>query len=137
MQALATNFADESGKEMMGLCPICKVNFVTEDETVCSTCMSETDLTEDELDTLYGGVVVQDADEQKDEDTVSENDEEEELEIISLADIGEESEEEDDTDEEASSDPLDDFDASYVDEEDDEEDDTEYEEDENYKKKYE
>jgi len=139
MQALATNFADESGKEM-GLCPICKVNFVTEDETVCSTCMSETDLTEDELDTLYGGVVVPSADEQKDEPEANENDEDEELEIISLADMGEEGEEEEDeTDEEASADPLDDFDASYVDEEEEEEDeeDTDYEEDENYKKKYE
>jgi len=121
MQALATNFADESGKDM-GLCPICKVNFVTEDETVCSTCMSETDLTEDELDTLYGGVVVTDGDDVKDEETLSDGDDEE-LEIISLADMGEEGEEEDDSDEEASADPLDDFDASYVDEEDDEDED--------------
>jgi precorrin-2 methylase len=140
MQALATNFAGDVGNEMMGLCPICKVNFVTEDETVCSTCMSESDLTEDELDTLYGGVVVPDAGEEKEETTeANENDEEEELEIISLADIGEDDEEEDETDEEASSDPLDDFDDSYVDgeEEEEDEDDTEYEEDENYDKKYE
>lgn len=128
MQALSTNFADESGKEM-GLCPICKVNFVTEDETVCSTCMSETDLTEDELDTLYGGVVVQEGDAAKDEERLSGNDDEEELEIISLAEMGEEGEEEDESDEEVSSDPLDDFDASYVDEEDDD-DDTEDEDDE-------
>lgn len=122
MQALATNFADESGKEM-GLCPICKVNFVTEDETVCSTCMSETDLTEDELDTLYGGVAVHDGEESKDEESLSDGDDDEELEIISLADMGEDGDEEDETDEEASSDPLDDFDASYVDDEEEDEED--------------
>ena len=131
MQALATNFADESGKEM-GLCPICKVNFVTEDETVCSTCMSETDLTEDELDTLYGGVVVPDVGEAKEEEALVESDGEEELEIISLAEMGEENEEEDETDEEVSADPLDDFDASYVDEEDDEEEEVEQDDDDKY-----
>lgn len=128
MQALATNFADESGKEM-GLCPICKVNFVTEEETVCSTCMSETDLTEDELDTLYGGVVTPEGDDVKEDEALSDSDDEEELEIISLADMGEEGEEEDESDEEVSSDPLDDFDASYVDEEDDEEEEDKYEDD--------
>lgn len=132
MQALATNFADDKNKEM-GLCPICKVNFVTEDETVCSTCMSETDLTEDELDTLYGGVIVPTAEGHKDEETASAltdtGDEEEEMEIISISDMGEEEEEEEDTsDEEASADPLDDFDESFVEESEDDEEEAEEEE---------
>jgi hypothetical protein len=131
MQALATNFTDESGKEM-GLCPICKVNFVTEDEAVCTTCIIETDLTEDELDARFGNAAAVDEDDAKEEETLSDGDEDEEMEIISLSEMGEEGDdEEDETDEENSSDPLDDFDDSYVDEdEDDEEEEEEADEDE-------
>lgn len=128
MSALATNYADDVVKEM-GLCPICKVNYITEDETVCSTCMSETDLTEDELDALYGGVVVE-QDETTD-DEITDGDDEEELEIISMSEIGDDGEEVDELDddeEEKTADPLDDFDDSIDDADDEDEEDEEFEE---------
>jgi hypothetical protein len=124
MQALSTNYADDQNKEL-GLCPICKVNFITEDETVCSTCISESDLTEDELDALYGGVTAGDSEDETTATTPDDEitDDDEELEIISLSDIeGEGAEADENDEEEQSADPLDDFDDSLDDDEDDDED---------------
>jgi len=113
MQSLSTNFAE--GNNDLGLCPICKVNYVTEDENVCGTCMGESDLSEEELDALYGGPVI-DRDSTDEEDEVV--DDEEEMEILSL-----DMEDEMDEDmEEEGSDPLDDFEPGDddIDDEDDE-----------------
>ncbi|MCL2850753.1 MAG: hypothetical protein FWE01_00105 [Firmicutes bacterium] len=110
MQALSTNYADEGAN--IGFCPICKVNYVTDDENVCGTCVDASELTEEELDALYGGTNDKDVDP---EDEIT--DDEDDLEIISLEMEGEE---EDDMDDEDASDPLDDFDDS-LDEDDDEE----------------
>ena len=113
MQALQTSTVDG---DSMGLCPICKVNYITDDETVCGTCMEESELTEEELDALYGGVSL-DKDNSDPEDDIT--DDEDELEIITLDMDGEDIEEE--SDDEDESDPLeDDFDESF--EDDDEED---------------
>ena len=71
----STNYTDDSGT--MGMCPICKVNYITEDESVCETCIGESDLSEDELDALYGGVEMG-----KDDDELTDDDEE--LEILSM-----------------------------------------------------
>ena len=117
---------DEDNK--MGLCPICKVNYITEDETVCGTCMSESDLTEDELDALYGGVVVEKVEEEVKEDELT--DEDDELEMITLGEMEGEEAEEPVEDEEQTPDPLDDFDDSLDDEDEDDEDD----EDDDYNK---
>jgi len=123
MQALSTNFADGADNDL-GLCPICKVNYITEDETVCGTCIGETDLTDDELDALYGGVVVEKTEDDKGEDAGDDD----ELEMISLGEMEGEAEEPEPEDEEHSADPLDDFDDSLDDDdEDDEEED--YDED--------
>ena len=85
----STNFTEDAGS--MGMCPICKINYITEDETVCETCMGESDLSEDELDALYGGVEMGKDDEITDDD-------DEELEILSM-EIEEEGMEDDDEDE--------------------------------------
>ena len=119
MQALNANLADED----VSLCPICKVNYVTEDENVCGTCMGETDLSEEEIDALYGGIVAGEK-EVSEEDT---SDDEEELEMLSMEIEGESNEDEaEDDEEEESADPLDDFDDSLDD--DDEEDEEDYKE---------
>jgi len=109
MQALSTNYADEGAN--MGLCPICKVNYITEEENVCGTCVGESELSEEELDALYGGAGDKDVDP---EDEIDDDDDD--LEIISLEMEGED----EDMDDEDSSDPLDDFDDS-LDGEDEEE----------------
>jgi hypothetical protein len=105
---------DEENK--MGLCPICKVNYITEDENVCSTCMAESDLTEEEIDKLYGGTEAgEETEEVEDED----DEEEDELEILGM-----QIEDEDEPAEEEvqSADPLDDFDDSLDDDEEEEDD---------------
>jgi len=123
MQALSTDFASGNDPEL-GLCPICKVNYITEEETVCGTCISESDMTEDELDALYGGVVVEGSDDAKEDDI----DDEDGLEMISLGDMEEGDDELDEDDEEQTIDPLDDFDDSLeeVDEEDEDDEDDDY-----------
>jgi len=113
MQSVSTNYAEDSAS--LGLCPICKVNYITEDENVCGTCVGESDLSEEEIDALYGNIAIE-------RDGVDEEDEivddEEELEILSL-----EMEDEMDEDmEEDSSDPLDDFEDPGEGDEDDEDD---------------
>jgi len=107
MQALSTNYADEGAN--MGLCPICKVNYITDEENVCGTCVGESELSEEELDALYAGG-------NKETDPEDEiTDDEDDLEIISL-----EMEEEEEIEEEDDSDPLDDFDDSLDDDDEDE-----------------
>jgi len=112
MQALSTNYADEGSN--MGMCPICKVNYITDEENVCNTCMVESDLSEEEIDALYGGISIE-----GDPEDDNLDDEDEELEIIALD--GEEEEVEED-EEEKGADPLDDFDESLEDDNLDEDD---------------
>jgi len=103
MQALSTNYVDDSNT--LGFCPICRVNYITDEETVCETCVVESELSKEELDALYGGIEVgkEETTDTEDEDL----DDEEDLEIVSL---GLEDEEEESLDEdEESVDPLSDF----------------------------
>jgi len=115
MQALSTNYTEDLTK--MGLCPICKVNYITDDENVCGTCVGESELTEEELDALYGSVVSDKETDENDEVT----DDEDELELISI-DMDEGEGDEDMMDEEEGSDPLDDLDETLDDIEDGEDD---------------
>lgn len=85
MQALATNYTDDAGN--MGLCPICKANYIADEETVCETCIGESELTEDEIDALYGGIEV-------DKDGEEITDDGDELEMLGM-EMGEEMSEED------------------------------------------
>jgi len=116
MQALSTNYTEDLTK--MGLCPICKVNYITDDETACGTCVGESDLTEEELDALYGGVISDKETDENDEVT----DDEDELELITI-DMDEGEDEADLIDEDEESDPLDDLDESLDDVGDDEDED--------------
>jgi len=108
MQALATNFADEGA--LLGLCPICKVNYITDEEKYCETCVGESDLSEEELDALYGGIPTEDETEEEqlsdDDEDEDEDDDMDDMEMLSL-DLEEEEELEEDG--EVSDDPLDDF----------------------------
>jgi len=105
MQALSTNFTeDPSG---MGMCPICKVNYITDEENVCNTCIGESDLTEEEIDALYGGIVVDKNDGVDDDDMDSDGDDDLD-ELVALELEGEEEEEEEENEDELG-DPLDDF----------------------------
>jgi len=112
MQALAINYTEES--DNMGLCPICKVNYITDEEKYCSTCVGETELSEEELDALYGGITSESGPDEEGGDTEDDDDVDDDMEILSL-DLEEEPEEE----EEESEDPLDDF-EDFDDEDDDE-----------------
>jgi len=118
MQALATNFADEGA--LLGLCPICKVNYITDEEKYCETCVGESDLSEEELDALYGGIPADEEGEEEltddDDDDDADDDMDDDMEMLSL-DLEEEDEIEEDG--EVSVDPLDDFEE--VDDLDDEE----------------
>lgn len=68
MQSITTNLLDASKMAELGLCPICKVNYITEDETVCSTCLADTDLTDEELVAMYGDKHHDDDEEDEDDD---------------------------------------------------------------------
>ena len=109
MQALSTNYTEEGAG--MGICPICKINYITEEETVCSTCVGESELSEEELDALYGGINVEK--EIDPEDDIDDDEDDDDM-ILEL----EEEELDDDLDlddEEEESDPLDDFDDNLDD----------------------
>jgi hypothetical protein len=144
MAALSTSIVDHEKVGELGLCPICKINYITEDETVCSTCYAETDLTDEEISALYAGKerpedATEDDTEDDDELTVVEDDEtdlgDEDLELLNVAGIDNEEqepteeEEEKDDDDDIIDDPLADLDEDGIDDEDDDEDD-DYEDDE-------
>jgi len=110
MQALSTNYTEDAADK--GLCPICKVNYITDEETVCGTCMDESELSEEEIDALYGGISIEkDGSDPEDDD----GDDEDEDMILDLEDDDMEEDDLDLDDEEV--DPLDDFDESLEDDE--------------------
>ena len=54
MKTISNNLLDAGKVAELGLCPICKINYITDDETVCSTCYAETDLSDEEILEIYG-----------------------------------------------------------------------------------
>jgi hypothetical protein len=142
MQLLSTGIIDHEKVGEMGLCPICKINYITEDETVCSTCYAETDLTDEEITAMYGeskssNSLGDDTEENEDGLNTIEDDEEEledeDLEMLNVAGIDaderdKDAEAEEEEEEEGDDDPLADLDEELdelaeEDEEDDDEDD--------------
>ncbi|MCL2621524.1 MAG: hypothetical protein FWD32_00625 [Firmicutes bacterium] len=131
---LHTNYCEDGeGATKMGLCPICKINYIdSEEETVCATCLSEGDLDDTEIAKIYGGEEDEDDDlsDAEDLEIVEAGDGDEELEIIGVEEGEDELEDEDldEEDEEELEDLDDDEDEEDEDEEDedlDEEDDDE------------
>ena len=136
MKNISHNVLDADEATALGLCPICKVNYITEDETVCSTCYADSDLTDEEISALYGDKAHQDNDEEEEED--DENDglipvedddlgfaEEDDLELLNVAGI--DNEDAGDEEEELETESLDDLEEDEDDEFDD--DDLDFDED--------
>lgn len=81
------------------LCPICKVNYISDDEVVCSSCREETDLSDDELWEMYGNKHYdndEEDEEDRGDDAVDDDDDlnsidDDDLELLKVADIGEDS----------------------------------------------
>ncbi len=144
MKTISTNLLDSGKVAELGLCPICKVNYITEDETVCSTCYADTDLTDDEIMAMYGEK--ESVDDDDDDDTgddeglnpVDDDDltlaEDDDLELLNVAGIDNEDDDElsEDDDEDMvdpleedfdDDDELDDDDFDLDDEDDDDDDD--------------
>jgi hypothetical protein len=127
-------------KNDVGLCPICKINYISEDEVVCSTCSADSDLSDEELHELYGGTQENHG---NDDATENESDgddelipiEEEEFEIMDISGIDngeaveEEEPEEKNSEEESEDDDFDDDDESFEDEDEDDEEDEDEEDD--------
>jgi hypothetical protein len=149
MQALGLNTPDPEDVTKLGLCPICKINYITEDETVCSTCYADTDLTDEELDERYGHNDIKDDSEnddvgEEDDDGLQVIDNEDafladddDLELINVDGINntEEEEEEEEEENKEDDDPLSDFEEDDEDDdENDEEDEDDYDEDDDYDK---
>ena len=136
MKSISNNLLDAGKVAELGLCPICKINYITEDETVCSTCYAETDLSDEEISEMYGDKHVDenDDDEENLSDDTSDDDDltpvdDDDLELLNVAGISDD-DSLDDEDNVDDLDPLDDLDdddelkaeMDFDDEDDDDED---------------
>lgn len=113
MKSISNNLLDAGKVAELGLCPICKVNYITEDETVCSTCYAETDLSDEEISEMYGDKHLDNDDDDEEnlsDDTTDDDDltpvDDDDLELLNVAGIAD-----DDTlDDDDSADDLDSLD---------------------------
>ena len=117
MKAISTNLLDAGKVAELGLCPICKINYITEDETVCSTCYEETDLSDEEISEIYGEKHSdRDDDDEEDtsDDTTDDDDltpvDDDDLELLNVAGISDDDSLDDDDVSDDLGDPLDDLD---------------------------
>ena len=118
MKSISNNLLDAGKVAELGLCPICKINYITEDETVCSTCYAETDLSDEEISEMYGDKHVNNDDDDDEEnvndDTTDDDDltpvDDDDLELLNVAGISDDDSLDDDETVDDLSDPLDDLD---------------------------
>jgi len=117
MKTISNNLLDASKVAELGLCPICKINYVTDDETVCSTCYAETDLSDEEILEIYGDnkpMGKEDDDEENISDDSLDDDltpvDDDDLELLNVAGISDEDSLDGDDVNDDLGDPLDDFD---------------------------
>ena len=139
MKTISNNLLDASKVAELGLCPICKINYVTDDETVCSTCYAETDLSDEEILEIYGenkpSGKEDDDEENISDDTMDDDDltpvDDDDLELLNVAGIGDDDRLDDDDLNDDMGDPLDDLDdddelKAEMDFDDDEDDDDDF-----------
>ena len=117
MKSISNNLLDAGKVAELGLCPICKVNYITEDETVCSTCYAETDLSDEEISEMYGDKRLDNDDDDEEnlsDDTTDDDDltpvDDDDLELLNVAGIADEDSLDDDDAGDDLGDSLDDLD---------------------------